>query len=145
MRVTKYVKSDGENWMMLKLRCSAQVSYDRLDKVMRANGWIHWSTVKDKFDALKKRLARQDSVKYPNWKAVVIPMVKAGIKDLPTEIRAENEAKTIQIEGASNEESYAESVAAGTVGSDAPAEAQTEEKKNSLAAFAKTLGVQHGN
>jgi hypothetical protein len=44
MRVTKYVRSDGESWMLVKLRCSAHVSYHRFDNLMQANGWVHWST-----------------------------------------------------------------------------------------------------
>lgn len=105
MRVTKYVKSDGENWMLLKIRCSAHVSYDRLNRLLRTDGWVPWRLVKHKFDALKKKLAATNPTKFPNWKQIEIPMRVAGMKDVPQQIRSENEQKHegIEILEATNE------------------------------------------
>lgn len=102
MRVTKYLKSDGESWLVCKIRCSAHVSYERLNKLMLDNGWVRWHLLRDKFTELKKKIARDNPIKYPNWKEVKIPMLSAGMKDLPAQIAAENEKKTIQIEEAVN-------------------------------------------
>lgn len=93
MRVTRYVRSDGENWIAANIRCSAHVAYQRLDALMLANGWIRWNKLRDRFNSLKQRIARENPTKYPNWKEVKIPMVRAGLKDLPAAIAAENEIK----------------------------------------------------
>ena len=90
MRVTKYVKSDGENWIVCKLRCSAHVAYARLDSLMRQNGWIRWQEVKTRFDILRKKLAKANPIKYPNWREVQIPMRAAKLADIPKQISAEN-------------------------------------------------------
>lgn len=97
MRLTKYVKSDGENWMMIKIRCSAHCSYDRLNKLMLDNGWVRWDDLKAKFDKIKKRLAATDPVKFPNWKQVVVPMIRGTKKDLPMLVQAENDAKNVEV------------------------------------------------
>lgn len=97
MRLTKYVKSDGESWMMVKIRCSVQAAYSRLDALMLQNGWVHFSDLKEKFNRLKQRIARQDPVKYPDWKRVVIPMHKGKIADLPMEFQVENEKKQLAL------------------------------------------------
>lgn len=93
MRVTRYVRSDGENWMVVNIRCSAHVSQTRLDRLMLANGWVRWNVLRSKFNELKKKIAAANPTKYPNWKEVKIPMVRAGLKDLPAVIAAENEIK----------------------------------------------------
>lgn len=97
MRLTKYVKSDGESWIMIKIRGSAHVSYTRLNALMRENGWIPFRLVKNKFDMLRKKLALTDPIKYPNWKQIEIPMKKGTRADLPAQIRAENDGKELEI------------------------------------------------
>lgn len=124
MRVTKYVKSDGENWIVIRIRCSAHVSYYKLDRVMRANGWIHWSGVRDRMNVLKKKIAKSNPVKYPNWKEVKVPMIAGKRSDLPQMVANES---TIHL-----------------VDGDEPAK-DAAPPKNSLAAFAKTLGAKNGN
>lgn len=89
--------------MLLQIRCSAHVSYRRLDALLNQNGWIRWSRVKPHFDKLRKKIAAGDPIKYPNWKEVKIPMVRAGKKDLPAPIQAENEAKLLTLEGKEGE------------------------------------------
>lgn len=92
--------------MMIKLRCSRRVAYSRLDELMLKNGWVHWSYVKSKFDELRKQLAAQNPIKYPDWKQVPIPMHKAGVKDLPAPVQAENEQKNITLENTPDERQF---------------------------------------
>lgn len=89
MRVTKYVKSDGQNWIMIRVRCSVTVSYDKLDKMMIQNGWVRFDKLRENFNEIKKKLAAADPVKYPNWKAVKIPMRAGSKDDLPAGIHKE--------------------------------------------------------
>lgn len=98
MRVTRYVRADTEgNWMAINIRCSCHVSYDRLNRLMRQNGWIRWKEVRDYFNKLRKKISAADPIKYPNWKEVKIPMLKGGIKDLPPLIQQENENKNMEV------------------------------------------------
>lgn len=103
MRVTKYVKSDGESWLLCKIRCSAHVAYERLDALMLQNGWVRWNLLHAKFNELKKRIARDNPVRYPNWKEVEIPMRSAKLTDLPAQIMEENKNKpNVEIVEAAN-------------------------------------------
>jgi len=98
MRVTKYVRADGENWQMLKIRCSAHVSYDRLDKALLQAGWVHWSgKIKSYFDKMRKKVAASNPVKFPNWKQVQIEFGKPNLQSLPKAIQEENEKKNLEI------------------------------------------------
>src|SRR5712664_1618680 len=83
MRVTKFVRSDGENWQMVRIRASAQCPLRLLYAAMEKNGWIRWSRFRTRLNILKKKVAAGNPTKYPNWKEVRIPMMAASLKDLP--------------------------------------------------------------
>lgn len=99
MRLTKYLRSDGESWMLLKIRCSSHVSYERLNDLMHKNGWVRWSELSAQFIRLKKQIAKSDPVKYPNWKEVKIPMTAAKKSDLPAPLKEEQDQKVIEVIG----------------------------------------------
>lgn len=98
MRVTKFVRSDGENWQMVRIRASAQCPLRLLYAAMEKNGWIRWSRFRTMLNILKKKVARSNPTKYPNWKEVKIPMASANINDLPAQFK-----QHITLEDAANE------------------------------------------
>lgn len=95
MRLTKYCKSDGEGWMVIRIRCAKTVSYDRLNKLMAQNGWVRWSLLRDRFNELKKKCAKTDPIKFPNWKEVVIPMRAATRADMPSGIHRDKDTEIL--------------------------------------------------
>jgi hypothetical protein len=94
MILCKYVKSDGENWIALRIRVAPTHSQARLDDVMRQNGWVRFSDLREKFNRLKQRVAKENPIKFPNWKEVKIPMKHGTKADLPMKIK---EAKDVEV------------------------------------------------
>lgn len=85
MRVAKFVRSDGENWQLVRIRCSKTCSLDRLYQTMHANGWVRFNKFRNKIKIIKQKLAKQ----HPgtNWKEMRIPMMAADFEQLPAEVQ----------------------------------------------------------
>lgn len=86
MRVTKYARSDGQNWIVARIRHSPHLASAQLDTMMRMNGWVRWNLLRERFNELKQRIAQGAPTKFPNWKEVKIPMFSAKLDDLPAGI-----------------------------------------------------------
>lgn len=86
MRVTKYLRSDGENWVVARIRHSPHLMSGRLDDLLAKNGWIKWDRLRERFNKLKKRVAKSNPTKFPNWKEVKIPTRTAVLTELPAGI-----------------------------------------------------------
>jgi hypothetical protein len=87
LRIKLYVRADGENWMVAKIRHSPMAASAKVDSIMYLNGWVPWTRLREKFNELKKRVAKGNPTKYPNWKQVEIPMRVAKLEELPPAVQ----------------------------------------------------------